>query len=136
MHNIEVVVRSRTPHKKSQIQRSPSQTVSITTERFPWRFWYMPANALGQLRHSQWLQSRQPMQPGIPRSALRVRIRCSSSVVGGRKYEGPNSSTIKRINSRTDIAIVEADSRTYSSVLSGASPYAMTRKAATTSCKA
>jgi len=55
--------------------------------------------------------------------------------VGRRKYEGPNSSTIKRINSRTDIEIVEADSRTYSSVLSGASPYAMTRKAATTFCK-
>jgi len=87
---------------------------------------------LGRLRHSQWLQSRDRMHPGIPRSALRVRMRCSSSAVEGRKYDGPNSFTIKRINLRTDKAIAEAESRTYSSVLFGAFPWAMTRNAATT----
>jgi len=123
------------PTNKCPIQRSSSQTVSITKERFPWRFWYMPENAFGHLHHSKWLQSRDPMQPGIPLSAFRVRTRCSSSVGARRKFEGPNSSSIKRVNCRTDIAMAEADSRTYLSVMSGAFPHAMTWRAPTTFCK-
>jgi len=75
----------REPAKTCQIQRSWSHTDSRTIDRLPYLPLCCPAADFGQPCHSQWLQSKLPIQPGKPRSLLNARMRVMPSSVGARR---------------------------------------------------
>jgi len=120
------------PAKTCQTQRSWSHTISRTIDRLSDLPLCCPAADYGQPCHSQWLQSKLPIQPGTPRSLFYARMRVMSSSVVARRYVDSYLFTINSMKLLTAALVVDFDSRTYSSGRSAASPLPRTRSAATT----
>jgi len=101
---------------------SSLHTTSSTMPLLPLRLWYAAAIPVGHWCHSQRQQSREFMNPGIPRYFLRSMMVLSFVWFGRRRKVGPHRLKINSISNLVDLAITVRDRRTYLSAGSAASP--------------